>query len=82
MVPSDNLPCQELVELITDYFEQVLPAGERRRFEEHLAICPGCQEYLLQMQQTIGAAGQLDEADLDPTMRTRLLTAFRSWKER
>ena len=80
MLPSDDMHCQELVELITDYLEQVLPAGERRRFEQHLAICPGCQAYLQQMQQTIGVSRQLSEDELDPQMRARLLAAFRTWK--
>jgi putative zinc finger protein len=34
---TDDLPCRELVELVTDYLENRLPDSTRRRFEAHLA---------------------------------------------
>ena len=36
---ADDLSCQELVELVTDYLDGALPARERRRFERHLETC-------------------------------------------
>ena len=38
-----ELTCKELVELVTDYLENRLALPERLRFEEHLALCAGCQ---------------------------------------
>ncbi len=58
---SNELTCKELVELVTDYLEGVLPPAERRRFEEHLAGCQGCWNYLQQMRATIRLTGQLTE---------------------
>lgn len=75
-----GLTCQQLVELVTDYLENALPVRERARFEEHLGVCPGCLDYLEQMQQTIRAAGALDEQSLDPSVRDALLAAFRGWQ--
>ena len=79
MEQSDDLTCAELVELVTDYFENALPLRERRRFEEHLMDCPGCSIYLEQMQTTITATGRLREEELDPRVRDALLAAFRDW---
>jgi len=38
-----ELTCRALVELVTDYLEDALPAEDRRRVEEHLATCPRCR---------------------------------------
>jgi predicted anti-sigma-YlaC factor YlaD len=77
---SEELTCQELVELITDYIEGALSPAERARFDEHLAICTGCRNYLDQMQTTIRTLGQLKESDLEPVARDDLLELFREWK--
>jgi anti-sigma factor RsiW len=45
-----DLVCQQAVELVTDYLEDTLSRGDRRRFESHLAGCPHCTEYLAQMR--------------------------------
>ena len=75
-----GITCQELVELVTDYLEGALPTGQRARFEAHLSTCPGCEDYLQQMQLTIGATGSLTEDSLEPTTRDALLAVFRDWK--
>ena len=75
-----DLTCQELVELITDYIEEMLPAVERARFEEHLALCTGCRNYLDQTRRTIHALGVLPEDSIAPVVRDELLDIFRNWK--
>jgi anti-sigma factor RsiW len=79
-VSNDDLPCQELVELVTDYLEGRMSEPERARFEAHLAVCEGCRVYLEQMQQTVRALGQLAEESIEPEAKQRLLTAFRNWR--
>jgi anti-sigma factor RsiW len=81
MPNSQELSCQELVELLTDYLEGRLSPGEKARFEEHLTICEGCQTYLDQMRQTIRALGRLTEETIPPDARAELLQAFRQWKK-
>lgn len=80
MTAPPALSCRELVELVTDYFEGALSAGDRVRFDEHIAVCPGCQRHLSQMRLTIAAAGRLCEDDLAPEARVELLAAFRDWR--
>jgi anti-sigma factor RsiW len=79
---TDDLPCQELVELITDYLENRLPDSARDRFETHLAQCSGCRTYLEQMRRTIRALGRLPTESIQPEARDRLLEIFRDWKRR
>jgi predicted anti-sigma-YlaC factor YlaD len=78
---SEDLRCDELVELVTDYFEGALAERDRLRFEEHIVLCEGCSNYFGQMRRTIRLTGRLTEDDLSDDARTDLLTAFRDWKE-
>ena len=80
-VETPDMTCKELVDVITEYFEGTLPAEDRARFERHLAGCDGCQAYLDQMRQTIGALGRLPPESLSHEAETKLLEAFRGWRE-
>jgi anti-sigma factor RsiW len=79
MTTIEELSCQELVELVTDYLEDALPPEERRRFDRHLAECGNCQRYLEQIRETIRVAGTLTPEALDPAAEAALLRAFRGW---
>jgi anti-sigma factor RsiW len=76
----EQLSCRELVELVTDYLEGMLPQYERVRFEEHLGICDGCRVYLEQFRQTIAELGHLPVEALSPEAERALLEAFRGWR--
>jgi len=67
-----ELPCADVVELVTDYLEDRLSAEDRRRFDEHLETCPHCSEYLQQMRVTVAALGRLEFASLDPRLLSEL----------
>ena len=76
----EQLSCQELVELVTNYLEGALPQDERASFEHHIEGCTGCREYVRQMRQTIELTGRLTTADVSPEAEAKLLVAFRNWK--
>jgi anti-sigma factor RsiW len=80
MTQDQTLTCQELVELVTAYFEGDLAAPDRARFEEHLVACDGCTNYLEQMRTTIRVTGMLTPESLSEEASTELLSAFRSWR--
>lgn len=80
MRPEPELTCAQLVELVTDYLEGRLPADQRQRFDEHVAVCEGCAAYLEQMRATIATAGRLRDSDIPPELQQRLLGAFRDWR--
>ena len=79
-VDVEQLSCQELVELVTDYLEGALSEAERGRFEEHLRPCEGCRVYVEQMRQTIEVVGRLSVDVLTPEAERDLLEAFRGWR--
>lgn len=74
-----EMPCRELVELVTDYVEDRLSPRDRTRFEAHLGECEYCETYLEQMRQTIRALGRLPEESLSAEATDALLSAFRGW---
>ena len=80
MADANELTCQELVELVTDYLEGSLSSGEQARFAAHLTDCDYCVGYIEQMRLTIRAVGRLSEDHLAPDARDRLLAQFRDWK--
>ncbi len=79
--PAD-MPCRELVELVTDYLEDRLAPQDRAWFEAHLAACEACRVYLEQFRQTIRTLGRLPEESLSAESKQTLLTAFRGWIRR
>ncbi|HEV3484051.1 MAG TPA: zf-HC2 domain-containing protein [Vicinamibacterales bacterium] len=84
MIQKDlpEMPCRELVELITEYLEDRLSPIDRTRFEAHLAECDACRAYLDQFRQTIRVLGCLPEESLSPEAQNTLLAAFRRWSRR
>ena len=77
-----EMPCREVVELVTDYLEDRLSPRDRARVEAHLAECDDCETYVEQMRQTIRVLGRLPEASLSSEAQDALLTAFRDWSRR
>ena len=80
MLISEDLTCQELVELVTEYLDGTLAPGERDRFEQHVILCDGCAFHLDQMRTTIAVTGSLTEDSVTPEAQESLLRAFRDWK--
>jgi anti-sigma factor RsiW len=81
-VDVEQLSCQELVELVTDYLEGALSAEDAARFEDHIGRCAGCRAYLEQIRETIALAGRLTPESLSPEAERELLDAFRGWRSR
>jgi anti-sigma factor RsiW len=78
---TKEMPCQELVELVTAYFDGSLSRRDRRRFRAHISGCDHCTAYVEQMRLMIQATGRLTEGDIAPGARDELLAAFRGWSE-
>jgi predicted anti-sigma-YlaC factor YlaD len=77
---GEDLSCQEVVELVTDYLEGALAPADRVRVEEHLHACDGCLAYVDQVRDTVRIVGALREEDLHPRVRAELVGAFRGWR--
>ena len=80
--PADDFPCNEFVEVVTDYLDGALAPEDARRFEEHLALCAGCASVLDQFRTVIRASGRLAVSDVDaltPAQRDQMLAMFTDW---
>ena len=80
MGSSTEMPCRELVELVTAHMDGALPAAERARCDEHLQTCAGCRTHLAQMELVVSALGELRRGDEEenPAGKARLLGLFRA----
>jgi anti-sigma factor RsiW len=76
----EDLTCQELVEIVTEYLEGGLTNAERQHFEAHIAACGGCTSYVEQIRMTIDLGGRVRVEDLSDETKSGLVTAFRDWK--
>ena len=77
---AEHVSCQEVVELVSDYLEQALPADEAALVEQHLNFCEGCVWYVDEIRTTIASVGRIEEEDVPPETRDKLLAAFRDWR--
>jgi predicted anti-sigma-YlaC factor YlaD len=79
LTPAE-IPCQEVVEMVTDYLEGALSRRDRRRIEHHLAGCPHCTAYLEQMRETLRLTGQLVPENLSPEMQREFGEIYERWQ--
>ncbi|HLL80979.1 MAG TPA: anti-sigma factor [Ktedonobacteraceae bacterium] len=80
MANNTTISCQEFVEMVTDYLENVLLPEARKQFVEHKEACPGCETYLEQIQQTITTLRKIGEEEDTPETKQKLLHVFRQWQ--
>jgi predicted anti-sigma-YlaC factor YlaD len=72
--------CKEIVELVTAYLEQALDPHDLLAFEEHLAGCEACRDYVDQIRETVRLTGRLRDESLTPELRDELVAAFATWR--
>ena len=77
---EQGLTCLEVIELLSSYIEGGLTVDDRRRVDEHLALCDGCTTYLEQMRETIRLSGMVTEEQVPEDEKSALLAAFRDWR--
>ena len=75
----DEMACQELVELVTDYLEGALGHEETRRLREHLQLCTSCDNYIAQVRATIRLSAQLPPETPSALIEAQLTDVYRQW---
>ena len=76
----EEMVCIELVELVTAYLEDRLPPLDRQRFDEHLAACAPCRNYVEQFRETIALTGRLAVDDVAAKDRAAFVRMFEDWR--
>ncbi len=76
MTDDEELRCQQVVELVTDYLEGALDADVTAKFRQHLRGCPHCTEYLDEVRRTIRTLGHVSVEALPPETVAGLLAEF------
>ncbi len=76
----DRVTCRELVEVLTDYLEGVLDAGDRAEIERHIVICRGCANYVEQMRSTVDLLGRIAAETAPHEPASEALAIFRRWQ--
>ena len=71
-----SLVCRQAVALISDYLDGLLPSGDRRRLERHLAACPACSAYLDQVRTTKSLLGVVTVEDVSSDALERLTQLY------
>ena len=56
---EEELVCRQLVELVADYLDGLLPENVMANVEAHLAGCDGCTAYVSQIRQTMAELRRL-----------------------
>ena len=78
---ADELTCQQVVELVTEYLEQALLPQLRKQVEDHLTECPGCETYIEQVKKTTMLLRTLAQGPMFPETKKELLEIFQKWKQ-
>lgn len=73
------MTCKELIDFLMDYVDGELPAGEARRFDQHLDACPQCAAYLASYRETVRLGKMIchpEEGELPPDIPEDLVEAI------
>ena len=72
MTDAEDLPCRELVELVTEHLEGTLDPVLEQRLREHLAVCTGCTDHVEQVRASVALAGALPADAVPERLLARL----------
>ena len=71
--PSQNIGCQECMDLLADYVDGSLPREQAELLEWHIDSCAPCVAFLNTYRGTMDAAKRLRQATLPPELRDKLI---------
>jgi len=80
MSTEAEVTCRDVVELLTDYLDDAIPAPDRARLDAHLDACDGCSAALEQLRETIRVSGTLTEEQVAQGQLEPVRRVFRAWR--
>lgn len=79
MTGAEEVKCEELVELVTDYLESVLEPAEVARIHKHLTVCDSCESYLSQVCVAIRVTSSLPSEEMTREAEEDILRIHQRW---
>ncbi len=76
--PKDDLPCRDLVEMVSDYLEGTFDPETEARIRTHLTWCDACSDYVEQIRAITDLSSRLRDDDVPQRLRREILSAFRA----
>lgn len=73
------MTCRQVIEAMGDYLDGAAPADDRPQIESHLANCPHCSEFRLQIEAIILAARRVQPDTITNDERDELGAVYRGW---
>ena len=66
------MTCHDVIDVLADYLDQVLPPEIAADLERHLVGCEPCRAYLATYRKTRALGAQAARVEIPDEMRTRL----------
>ncbi len=78
------MTCKEFILFLMVYLESSLPSAKRQEFDEHLAECPECREYMESYRLTgkLTTTAMCDDGDVPAEVPKRLVDAILKSRDR
>lgn len=59
------MECKEIVDLLTDYLEDMVPEPMKHEMDDHFANCPGCEAFFRQYRRTVDFPRLVDTGQVE-----------------
>jgi len=73
--------CDCFYQVLSDYFDGLLPEEEARLVEEHLRMCPPCLVYLEQFRIVHSECGKVEPEDLPADFDDVMQGVMAAWRK-
>lgn len=71
-----DITCQEIAQWVSAYLDEHVEDERKRQIAVHLAICAGCETYVMQIAMVRDVVGLLPKVAEQPSDSHRLRQAF------
>jgi len=78
MMTGQAASCKQVDKFLQDYLEGRLDEKTKLRFDEHIEMCKGCQEYLKQFRETLDALSLIEAPEVPDSLADLTLEFIRS----
>jgi len=78
MMSGSAASCKKVDDFLMDYLEGLLDAKTQKSFDEHIAMCKGCQAYLEEYNETLLLLQEIEKPEAPKELADLTLEFLRS----